>query len=84
MYASKIEAESVAFVVARLAGSDTSAYSVGCVAGWAETDVELIRGIAAGVLATAHRTAMILGDPRTRRTPATSTLGGKPGSGRPL
>ena len=54
------EAESVAYVVAGLVGFDTSAYSVGYVAGWAEADVELIRGTAARVLATAHQIAAIL------------------------
>ncbi len=38
-------------VVAGLVGFDTSAYSVGYVAGWAAADVELIRGTAARVLA---------------------------------
>lgn len=54
------EAESVAYVVAGLVGFDTSAYSVGYVAGWADADVELIRGTAARVLATAHQIAAIL------------------------
>lgn len=54
------EAESVAYVVAGLVGFDTSAYSVGYVAGWADADVELIRGAAARVLATVHQIAAIL------------------------
>jgi antirestriction protein ArdC len=54
------EAESVAYVVAGLVGFDTSAYSVGYVAGWADADVELIRSTAARVLATAHQIAAIL------------------------
>lgn len=61
------EAESVAYVVAGLVGFDTSAYSVGYVAGWAEADVELIRGTAARVLATAHQIAAIL-DPEDEDT----------------
>ncbi|MBD8540573.1 ArdC-like ssDNA-binding domain-containing protein [Frigoribacterium sp. CFBP 8751] len=61
------EAESVAYVVAGLVGFDTSAYSVGYVAGWADADVELIRGTAARVLATAHQIAAIL-DPEDEDT----------------
>ncbi|MBD8586051.1 DUF1738 domain-containing protein [Frigoribacterium sp. CFBP 8766] len=61
------EAESVAYVVAGLVGFDTSAYSVGYVAGWADADVDLIRGAAARVLATAHQIAAIL-DPEDEDT----------------
>ncbi|PZE62919.1 hypothetical protein DEJ33_00235 [Curtobacterium sp. MCPF17_047] len=64
------EAESVAYVVADLVGFDTSAYSVGDVAGWAEADVELIRGTAARVLATAHQIAAVL-DPEDDDTVGT-------------
>jgi len=46
------EAESVAFVMAAMLGLDTSAYSVGYVAGWAKADVALIRSTAANVLKT--------------------------------
>lgn len=66
------EAESVAYVVAGLVGFDTSAYSVGYVAGWADADVELIRGTAARVLATAHQIAAVL-DPEDDDTDTTST-----------
>lgn len=44
------EAESVAYVLAAMLGLDTSAYSVGYVAGWAKADVEVIRSTAANVL----------------------------------
>jgi len=54
------EAESVAYVVAGLVGFDTSAYSVGYVAGWSAADAELIRSTAARVLTTVHRIAAVL------------------------
>jgi len=54
------EAESVAYVVAGLAGFDTAAYSVGYVAGWSDADVDLIRGTAARVLTAVHQVAAIL------------------------
>lgn len=51
------EAESVAYVLAALAGLDTSAYSIGYVAGWSEADPDLIRSTAANVLQTVHALA---------------------------
>ncbi|WIB69148.1 ArdC-like ssDNA-binding domain-containing protein (plasmid) [Curtobacterium sp. MCBD17_035] len=66
------EAESVAYVVAGLVGFDTSAYSVGYVAGWADADVELIRGTATRVLATVHQIAAVL-DPDDVDTDETET-----------
>ncbi|VTR76055.1 ArdC-like ssDNA-binding domain-containing protein [Cellulomonas hominis] len=51
------EAESVAYVVAGLLGLDTSAYSIGYVAQWADADVDLIRSTAANVLRAAHALA---------------------------
>ncbi len=54
------EAESVAYVVAGLAGFDTSAYSIGYIAGWAQGDTDLIKSTAARVLHTAHEIAGIL------------------------
>lgn len=48
------EAESVAYVVAGLLGLDTSAYTVGYVAGWSDCDTELIKSTAANVLRAAH------------------------------
>jgi hypothetical protein len=56
----EVEAESVAFIVAGLAGFDTSAYSIGYIAGWAGDDVQLIRDTAARVLKTAHTIAEII------------------------
>ena len=44
------EAESVAYAAGALLGLDTSAWSIGYVAGWAGGDVELIRSTAANVL----------------------------------
>jgi len=44
------EAESVAYIVAKMAGLDTSDYSVGYIAGWAKVDVELVESTAARVL----------------------------------
>jgi hypothetical protein len=54
------EAESVAYVVAGLVGFDTSSYSVGYIAGWADGDTDLIKSTAARVLRTAHQIAGIL------------------------
>jgi hypothetical protein len=48
------EAESVAYVVAGLLGLDTSAYSVGYVAGWANADLDLIKDTATNVLRAVH------------------------------
>jgi antirestriction protein ArdC len=44
------ESESTAYVMAAMLGLDTSAYSVGYVAGWAKADAEVIRSTAANVL----------------------------------
>jgi len=51
------EAESVAYVVAGLLGLDTSAYTIGYVAGWSDADTDLIRSTAANVLRAAHAIA---------------------------
>lgn len=51
------EAESVAYIVAGILGLDTSAYSVGYVAGWTAEAPETIRNTAANVLRTAHKIA---------------------------
>ena len=51
------EAESVAYVVAGILGLDTSAYSVGYVAGWSNCDAETIKATAANVLRAAHALA---------------------------
>lgn len=44
------EAESVAYVVAGIAGLDTSDYSVSCIAEWVAGDLDTIRGTADNVL----------------------------------
>ncbi|CAM98484.1 ArdC-like ssDNA-binding domain-containing protein [Clavibacter michiganensis] len=54
------EAESVAYVVAGMLGFDTSAYSIGYIAGWANGDTEVVKTTAARVLAAAHRIAAVL------------------------
>lgn len=51
------EAESVAYVVAGILGLDTTAYSIGYVAGWSRCDVDTIKDTAARVLRAAHRLA---------------------------
>jgi antirestriction protein ArdC len=48
------EAESAAYVMAGMLGLDTSAYSVGYVAGWAKADMETIKATAANVLRAVH------------------------------
>ncbi|WP_454778719.1 hypothetical protein [Georgenia muralis] len=62
------EAESVAYVVAGLLGLDTSAYSIGYIATWTESDPdadtfgtsEELHGTAARVLAAVHTLAQAL------------------------
>jgi antirestriction protein ArdC len=56
----EVEAESVAFVVAGLCGFDTSAYSIGYIAGWSDQDVTVIRDSASRVLAAVHSIAGML------------------------
>ncbi|MGO4594878.1 ArdC family protein [Leifsonia sp. 2TAF2] len=53
----EVEAESVAYIVAGLAGFDTSAYSIGYITGWANQDRQLIRDSAIHVLKAAHAIA---------------------------
>ena len=50
----EVEAESVAYVVAGAFGMDTSQYTIGYVAGWSKTDVEVIKQSATNVLKAAH------------------------------
>ncbi|MCH2729115.1 hypothetical protein K3V38_14705, partial [Listeria monocytogenes] len=57
------EAESVAYVVAGILGLDTSAYSVGYVAGWSNCDSDTIKATAANVLRAAHTLADALTEP---------------------
>lgn len=56
----EVEAESVAFVVAGSLGLDTSGYSVGYVAQWAEADHDLIESTGKRVLKTAQRLTEVL------------------------
>lgn len=51
------EAESVAYIVAGILGLDTSAYSIGYVAGWSNCDTDTIKATATTVLRTAHTLA---------------------------
>lgn len=53
----EVEAESVAYVLAGLLGIDSSSYSVGYVAGWAESEQDAIKETAARVLAAVHALA---------------------------
>ena len=55
----EVEAESVAYVVAGLCGFDTSAYSIGYIAGWSDEDVTVIRDSASRVLAAVRSIAGI-------------------------
>jgi hypothetical protein len=56
------EAESVAYIVAGILGLDTSAYSIGYVAGWSNCDADTIRTTATRVLRAAHTLADALTD----------------------
>lgn len=56
----EVEAESVGFIVAGSSGFDTSAYSIGHIAGWADEHVTVIRVTAARVLNAAHVIAEII------------------------
>lgn len=57
----EVEGESVAYVLAGLLGLDTSAYSVGYVAGWAEqAEADVIKESAARVLQAVHTLAAAL------------------------
>lgn len=51
------EAESVAYVVAGLLGLDTSAYSIGYIAGWSNCETDLIKETASKVLRAANTLA---------------------------
>lgn len=57
----EVEAESVAYVLAALLGLDTSAYSVGYVATWADADHDLIASTGANVTKAVDRIATGLG-----------------------
>ena len=51
------EAESVAYVLAGLLGLDTTAYSIGYIAGWSAGETDTIRATAANVLRAVHQLA---------------------------
>ncbi len=53
----EVEAEAVAYVLAGLQGLDTSAYSVGYIAGWADGDTAAITDTAQTVLECVHELA---------------------------
>ena len=77
------EAESVAYVVAGILGLDTSAYSIGYVAGWSQCEAETIKATAARVLAAAHTLADALAhtpDPEAQLATA-APAGREPGVG---
>ena len=57
---SETEAESVAYVVAGMLGIDTSAYSIGYIAGWSDGNTDMIKSTATRVLRAAHPSAGIL------------------------
>lgn len=59
------EAESVAYVMGGLLGLDTSAYSVGYIATWAEGDVDLVRDAAENVLSAVHTLTDALTSPHS-------------------
>jgi antirestriction protein ArdC len=50
----EVEAESVAYIVAGIRGLDTSAYSIGYIAGWADQNAEMVRMSAQRVLAASQ------------------------------
>lgn len=64
------EAESVAYVVAGLAGLDTSAYSVGYVAGWSRGDAAVIRAPAENVMRAVHALAGVVEESDDKATTA--------------
>jgi len=53
----EVEAESVAYVLAGLAGLDTSGYSVGYLTGWSKGDTDALTTTAVRVQATVHQLA---------------------------
>ena len=64
------EAESVAYIVAGILGLDTSAYSVGYVAGWSQGDAETMKATAARVLRAAHAIGDAITEPAPEPVPA--------------
>ncbi|MBY4576286.1 hypothetical protein ACN94_22660 [Gordonia paraffinivorans] len=57
----EVEAESVAYIVAGMLGLDTSDYSIGYIASWAEGDPQVVAETASNVLEVARRIAAALG-----------------------
>ncbi len=55
--------------MAGMLGLDTSAYSVGYVAGWSKADIETVKDTAANVLRAVHELAEAL-DPETEEDAA--------------
>jgi antirestriction protein ArdC len=55
----EVEAESVAYIVAAIAGFDTSAYSIGYITGWADENPDLVRDTATRVLRAVHTLANV-------------------------
>ncbi|MCS5498209.1 ArdC family protein [Cnuibacter physcomitrellae] len=68
------EAESVAYIVAGILGLDTSAYSVGYIAGWSDCDADTIKATAANVLRTAHHLADAITEPTPAAEPAPAAV----------
>ena len=68
----EVEAESVAYVLAGLLGLDTSTYSIGYIAEWAEADTELVTATGKRVLNTVHTLAEELNPQPTDKTTATN------------
>ncbi|MGJ3510151.1 ArdC-like ssDNA-binding domain-containing protein [Enemella sp. A6] len=66
------EAESVAYIVAGLLGLDTSAYSVGYVAGWSNCDTDLVKATAKNALKAAHLLADAFTQPQGEGIAATA------------
>lgn len=64
------EAESVAYIVAGILELDTSAYSIGYVAGWSQGESELIKETAARVLKAAHQLAEAITEPAEEKQAA--------------
>lgn len=64
------EAESVAYIVAGILELDTSAYSIGYVAGWSQGETEVIKETAARVLKAAHQLAEAITEPAEEKQAA--------------
>ena len=67
----EVEAESVAYVLAGLLGLDTTEYSIGYIAKWANGDTAAVAETAHTVLATVHTLAAALDTHTANDTGAT-------------